>query len=244
AGLKPPTPHNPDEWAKVFGTLPLMYQPGERWLYHTGSDTLGVLIARASGMPLGQFFKERIFEPLGMKDTGFTVPANKLDRLASCYSNDPKTRELVIYDDAKDSLWSKPPAFPMGGGGLVSTVDDYLAFARMMLNYGKYGNVRVLSRPSVEAMTTDQLTPQQKAASAFQPSRGYGFGVGMVTNRDGTANSPGRFGWDGAFGTSWASDPKEDMTCILMTQHLGMGPPGAAGLYPDFWTLAYQSIDD
>jgi len=134
----------------------------------------------------------------------------------------------------------------MGGGGLVSTVDDYLAFARMMLNYGKYGNVRILSRPSVEAMTTDQLTPQQKAAGlpGQWDSRGYGFGVGMDTKRAGVASSPGRFGWDGAFGTSWASDPKEEMTCILMTQHLGMGPPGAVGLYPDFWTLAYQAIDD
>ncbi len=244
SGLKPPMPHTPDEWAKAFGELPLMYQPGERWLYHTGSDTLGVLIARASGMPFEAFLKERIFEPLGMKDSGFSVPADKLGRLATCYASNPQSREPNLFDDAQDSLWSKPPKFPMGGGGLVSTLDDYLAFARMMLNYGKYGNVRILSRPSVEAMTTDQLTPQQKAASNFAVSRGYGFGVGMVTNRDSTSNSPGRFGWDGAFGTSWASDPKEEMTCILMTQNMGMGPPGATGLYPDFWTLAYAAIDD
>jgi len=245
--LKPPVPHAPDDWMAKLGALPLMHQPGERWMYHTGSDVLGVMIARASGKPFETFLKERIFEPLGMKDTGFSVPANKINRLSSCYNVNPASGALELYDDARDSTWTKAPVFPAGGGGLVSTVDDYLAFASMMLGYGKLGKERILSRPTVQVMTTDQLTAAQKAASAFFPgfwdSQGWGLGLSMVTQRDGVAMNPGRFGWDGAFGTSWASDPGEDMTAILMIQRLGMGPQ-AAGLNADFWTLAYQTIDD
>ena len=246
-GLKPPTPHEPDAWMKEFGALPLMHQPGEKWMYHTGSDVLGVLIARAAGMGFEAFLKERIFEPLGMKDTGFSVSRKQLARLTSCYNVNPQTRELELYDEPAASSWASPPAFPAGGGGMVSTADDYLAFGQMMLNKGKLGKERILSRPTVEAMITDQMTPAQKAASPFFPgfwdSRGWGFGVSMVTRRDGVAASPGRFGWDGAFGTSWASDPAEDMVCILMIQRMAFGP-NPAGIHADFWTLAYQSIDD
>ena len=246
-GLKPPPPHRPDEWIRRLGSLPLMHQPGERWMYHTGSDILGVLIARAADTPFEEFLKQRIFEPLGMKDTGFHVPKGKLDRLCSCYQAHPETGELVLYDDAEDSAWASPPAFPAGGGGLVSTVDDYLAFGRMMLNHGKLDGERILSRTSVETMTTDQLTPEQKAASPFFPGfwdgRGWGFGVSMVTHRTANFATPGRFGWDGAFGTSWTSDPKEDMVGVLMIQRMGFGP-APVGLNADFWTLAYQAIDD
>src|SRR6266702_8721784 len=127
----------PDEWMRRLGTLPLMYQPGERWMYNTGADVLGVLIARASGQPLETFFRERIFEPLGMKDTGFSVPAGKLDRLATSYWTNFRTGTTEVYDQAKGGQWSQPPAFPSGGGGLVSTIDDYLAFGQMMLSQGK-----------------------------------------------------------------------------------------------------------
>ncbi len=245
--LRPPPPHAPDEWIKRLGALPLMHQPGERWLYHTGSDVLGVLIARAADMPFEAFLKARIFEPLGMKDTGFFVPADKRERLTSCYAVDPATGQLELHDDAQDSHWANPPVFPAGGGGMVSTVDDYLAFGRMMLNNGMAGRERILSRPTVLAMTTDQLTAEQKAASAFFPgfwdSRGWGFGVSVVTHRSGVGMSPGRFGWDGAFGTSWNSDPAEEMVAILMIQRMGFGP-APASLNSDFWTLAYQTIDD
>jgi len=237
----------PDAWIRGLATLPLMHQPGEKWMYHTGSEVLGVLIARASGQPLETFFRERIFEPLGMKDTGFSVPAEKLGRLASCYQVNPATGALELFDDAGDSRWSRPPAFPAAGGGLVSTIDDYLAFGQMMLNRGKHGRERILSRLSVEAMTTDQLTPEQKAMSDFSPgfwdSRGWGFGVSMVTRRDNVAAVPGRFGWDGGYGTSWSSDPKEDTVGILMTQRLWTSP-SPPGVCLDFWTLAYQTIDD
>ena len=205
-----------------------------------------MLIARASGQPLEAFLRERIFGPLGMRDTGFSVAATKIDRLATSYQVDPNTGALELYDEAKGGEWSRPPAFPSGGGGLVSTIDDYLAFGEMLLSMGKHGNGRLLSRPSVETMTTDQLTPEQKTVSGFfsgyWDSRGWGFGVSMVTRRDDVAAVPGRYGWDGGYGTSWSSDPKEDMVAILMTQRLAF--PLSSGIYLDFWTSAYQTIDD
>jgi CubicO group peptidase (beta-lactamase class C family) len=249
SGCGPPnplSPHTPDEWMRRLGTLPLMHQPGEKWMYNTGSYVLGVLIARASGQPLETFFRERIFEPLGMKDTSFSVPASKLDRLASAYWPHAQTGKLELHDGVEDSQWSRPPVFPDGGAGLVSTVDDFLAFGQMMLNQGRFGRERILSRPSVEAMITDQLTPEQKAVSGFYPgyfdNLGWGFGVSVVTRRDGVAASPGRFGWDGGFGTSWASDPREDLVALLMTQSAGF--PQMSPSYLDFWTSVYQAFDD
>jgi CubicO group peptidase (beta-lactamase class C family) len=244
---QPLTPPPPDEWMRRFGTLPLLHQPGEMWMYHTGSDVLGVLIARAAGKPLETFLRERIFEPLGMKDTAFSVPAAKLDRLATAYSVNIETGALELYDEAKGGQWSRPPAFPSGGGGLVSTVDDYLAFGQMMLNKGKHGSERILSRPSVETMTTDQLTPEQKAVSGLVPghfdSHGWGFGVSIVTRRETVAGTVGKFGWDGGLGTSWYSDPREDMVTILMTQRAWTSP-SPPDVCLDFWTSAYQAIDD
>jgi CubicO group peptidase (beta-lactamase class C family) len=243
----PITPPPPDEWIRRLGTLPLMHQPGERWMYNTGADVLGVLIARAAGQPLETFLRERLFEPLGMKDTGFSVPAAKLERLATSYWTDFQTGALTLFDAAEDSQWSRPPAFPSGAGGLVSTVDDYLAFGQMLLNQGKHGSERILSRPSVETMTTDQLTPAQKAVSGLVPgyfdSHSWGFGVSIVTRREDLAGTVGQFGWDGGLGTSWRSDPREDMVIILMTQAAwtSASPPRVCR---DFWTSAYQAIDD
>ena len=248
-GFGPPDPstsHAPDEWMRRLSTLPLMHQPGEQWMYNTGSYVLGVLIARASGQPLETFLRERIFDPLGMKDTGFTVPDANLDRLATFYGVDPATGTLAVRDGVADSQWRRPPAFPDGGAGLVSTVDDYLAFGQMMLNKGRHGHERILSRLSVETMTTDQLTPEQKAASdsfpGFFDSHGWGFGMSVVTKRDDVSAVPGRYGWDGGYGTSWSSDPAEDMVAILMTQRLAF--PGSSSVYLDFWTSAYAAIDD
>jgi CubicO group peptidase (beta-lactamase class C family) len=249
-GMGPPSPSmlpTPDEWMRRLGQLPLMHQPGEKWMYNTGSDVLGVLIARASGQPLETFLRERLFEPLGMKDTGFSVSAASLDRLATSYWTDPESGELVVYDEAEGGQWSRPPAFPSGAGGLVSTIDDYLAFGQMMLNHGKHESSRILSRLSVETMTTDQLTPEQKAVSGLVPgyfdSHGWGFGVSVVTRRDDVASVPGRYGWDGGLGTSWYSDPREEMVTILMTQRAWTSP-SPPDICLDFWTLAYQAIDD
>ena len=234
----------PDEWMRRLGGLPLIHQPGERWMYETGSDVLGVLISRATGGSLEAFFRERIFEPLGMDDTGFHVPPAKVDRLASLYGANPEAAALELHDDAGDSKWSRPPAFESGGGGLVSTVDDYLAFCRMMLNGGKHGGERILSRPSVELMTTDHLTPGQRqgAEMLLGENGGWGFGMSVVTGRDDLAATPGRFGWDGGYGTSGYSDPGEDMIGILMTQRLA--GPASPRIDLDFWTSAYAAIDN
>jgi CubicO group peptidase (beta-lactamase class C family) len=247
-GQGPPAPTTtpaPDEWMRRLGTLPLMHQPGEKWMYHTGSDVLGVLIARASGQALESFLRERLFEPLGMKDTGVSVPATKIDRLATGYWTHAETGALELYDEATGGQWSRPPAFPSGGGGLVSTVDDYLAFGQMMLNKGQHDGARILSRPSVELMTTDHLTAEQKADAGLilGDNRGWGFGMSVVTRRDDVAGSVGRFGWDGGLGTSSTSDPQEHMVGILMTQ-AAWTSPSPPGVYRDFWTSAYQAIDD
>src|SRR5207249_3587178 len=127
---QPALPPEPDEWMRRFSTLPLMFQPGERWLYHTGADILGVLIARASGQTFEAFLRERIFEPLGMKDTAFSVTEPALDRFATSYLTHPETGALTVFDPPAVQ-WSAPPAFPSGGAGLVSTADDYVAFTEM-----------------------------------------------------------------------------------------------------------------
>jgi CubicO group peptidase (beta-lactamase class C family) len=247
-GMGPPSPSTmpaPDEWMRRLGQLPLMHQPGEQWMYNTGSDVLGVLIARASGQPLETFLRQRLFEPLGMKDTGFSVPEASLDRLATSYWTDPTSGKLSVYDEPRGGQWSREPAFPSGAGGLVSTIDDYLAFGQMMFSQGKHSGSRILSRLSVELMTTDQLTPEQKAGpslvTGFLDGHGWGFGVSVVTRRDDIAAVPGRYGWDGGLGTSWYADPREEMVIILMTQSAwaSLSPPNVY-----FWTLAYQAIDD
>jgi CubicO group peptidase (beta-lactamase class C family) len=249
-GMGPPNPASmpaPDEWMRRLGSLPLMHQPGEKWMYNTGSDVLGVLIARAAGQPFETFLRERLFGPLGMKDTAFSVPAEKLGRFATSYWTNFKTGKVEIFDEAESGQWSRPPAFPSGAGGLVSTIDDYLAFGQMMLNMGKYGGERILSRPTVETMTMDHLTPEQKAVSGLVPGSfdgfGWGFGVSVVTKREAASGPFGRFGWDGGLGTSWYSDPREDMVTILMTQSAWTSP-NPPNVCLDFWTSAYQTIDD
>jgi CubicO group peptidase (beta-lactamase class C family) len=248
AGLAP-GPWQPefsaDDFMKRLGGLPLIHQPGERWLYHTGSDVLGVLIARASGRSFGDFLDHHLFAPLGMRDTGFAVPADKLDRLASAYMMDPGTKKLTFFDDARDSRWKKPPSFAAGGSGLVSTVDDYLAFCRMLLNKGLHGRERILSRPAVELMMSDQLTSEQKQGTElfFGHGASWGMGGAVVTRRTDLSTTPGRYGWDGGYGTSGHLDPVEDMVGILMTQRM-MESPRPPGVFTDFWTSAYRSIDD
>ena len=242
---KPATPHEPDEWIRRFATLPLMHQPGEQWMYEMGFAVLGVLISRASERPLEAFLRERIFGPLGMEDTGFYVPPEKLDRLATCYRTNPETGALEPYDGAEDSQWSRPPAFPDARGGLVSTADDYLAFGRMMLDGGEHGGERILSRLSVELMTTNHLTSEQRASSGSVPvflgERGWGFGLSTIPSDDAAVATPGRYGWEGGLGTSWSSDPTEDMVGILLTQRLAS--PGSPRIDLDFWATVYGELD-
>jgi CubicO group peptidase (beta-lactamase class C family) len=237
----------PDEFMRRLGSLPLAHQPGERWLYHMGAEILGVLIARVAGQSLGAFLQERIFEPLGMRDTGFHVPRPELGRLPACYGTNMASGELVVLYEAAGGHGASPAVFESGAGGLVSTAADLLAFGRMMLGDVPAGGERILSRPAVSLMTTDQVTPGQKAASPFfehfWDTHGWGLGLGLVTARHGLADLPGRFGWDGAFGTSCWMDPNEDLVGVLLTQRR----PDRFDLPPvvlDFWTSAYQLIDD
>ena len=242
----PQTSYDADEWLRRLGTLPLAHQPGEGWMYNTGSDVLGVLISRVAGKPLEMFLRERIFEPLRMVDTSFYVPARKLDRVPSSYLAGD-SGELSLYDPGQGaSAWRTPPTFPSGAGGLVSTAGDCLAFGQLLLNKGRYGDERILSRPTVEAMMTDQLTPAQKRAANFFPgffdSRGWGFGGGVITARTGGAASPGSYGWDGGLGTSLWVDPAEELIGVLLTQRAAF--PLMSNVYLDFWTSVYQAIDD
>jgi len=249
-GMGPPIPAampSPDEWIHRLGTLPLIHQPGEMWMYNTPADVLGVLIARASGQPFETFLRERIFGPLGMKDTDFSVPSTKMGRFATSYWLNPGTSKLEVFDEADGGQWSRPPAFPSGSGGLVSTIDDYLAFSEMLLNTGKRGTERVLSQKSIELMRTDQLTPEQKAISGLTPgyfdNHGWGFCLSLVTKRTEIAGNIGTFGWNGGLGTAWTADPKEGLTTILLTQRAWSSsiPPNVC---LDFWTSAALAIED
>ncbi len=205
----PRTPLDPDEWIRRFGTLPLMYQPGERWLYNAGSLVLGVLVARAAGQPLGDFFASRIFEPLGMRETGFVLPAKDVGRMPAYYMNDQ------LQSLSPPSEWATPPPFPSGAGGLVSTVDDYLAFARCMLR----GGSPLVNAGSVRLMTTNHLTPEQIAsAGPILSGQGWGYAMSVSVQPDETSPTPGRYGWAGGYGTLWFNDPHRDLVAILMTQ--------------------------
>jgi CubicO group peptidase (beta-lactamase class C family) len=224
-------------------------------MYHTAADVTGVLIARATGMSFGEALRERICGPLGMKDTAFSVGGESIGRLATAYQRDEATGEVVI-EDGPDVYWSRPPAFESGGGGLVSTAADFLAFASALLAGGIRDGERVLSRPSVTLMTSDHLTPAQKAVSGFTPGYfddiGWGLGMSVRTRRPHVGPSPGvsypwaasvgSYGWPGVDGTGWYNDPAEDMTTILMIQR-APAPP-ALPILLDFWTAAYQAIDD
>ena len=247
-GDGPPLPDqapSADQWIRNLGSLPLIHQPGEKWMYNTGSDVLGILIARASGKSFEGFLRERIFTPLGMNDTSFAVPADKLNRLATSYQYNLQSKQLEVYDDAAGSHWSQPSSFQSGAGGLVSTAADYAAFCQMLLNKGKLGQQRILSRLSVELMTSDQITAEQRAGSEifFSNNSSWGFGGSVVTRRDDLPNVPGRYGWAGGLGTSAGIDPQEDMIGILMTQRM-MDSPDPPKVFLDFWTSAYQAIDD
>ncbi|MGD0391604.1 MAG: serine hydrolase domain-containing protein [Acidimicrobiales bacterium] len=210
--LGPPNPDeqpDPDSWIAGLGSLPLMAEPGRRWMYNTGASVLGVLAGRAAGIPFTDVVRGRIFEPLGMRDTAFW--ASDVSRLATAYVS---TADGLQVWDPPDGQWSHPPAFADGAAGLVSTADDLLAFARMFLAAG----APVLSEEAVAQMTRDQLTPAQRAgtADAFLHGRTWGLCQSVIT--DGPRS--GAFGWDGGLGTSWLVDPARALVVIVLTQRL------------------------
>jgi CubicO group peptidase (beta-lactamase class C family) len=226
-------------------TAPRCPRRRQVWTNGCGSaDVLGALIARVSGQSLGVFMHERIFEPLGMKDTAFHVASEGLDRLPPCYCFNRQTNKLEVFDDPASSSWRSVPPSESGGGGLVSTIDDYFAFSHMMLNKGRHDREQILSRATVELMTSHQLTPEQRVGSEifFGSHSSWGFGMAVDIQRREIFHSPGRFGWTGGLGTTAYTDPAEGMIGILFTQRM-MDSPEPPKVFTDFWTLAYGAME-
>src|SRR5690348_12548637 len=224
----PPVPPDPDTWIAAFGSLPLLAQPGERWMYNTGAQVLGVLVARAAGQPLSEVLNTRLFGPLGMRDTGFWAADTR--RLAT--ASQPAPDGLVVLDEP-GGKWSRPPRFDDGAAGLVSTADDLLAFARMLLR----GGAPVLPADAVRAMTTDQLTPAQKAGGGLTPGYFHGWSWGFCQ----AVYDSGAFGWDGGLGTSWLVDPSRDLTVIVLTQRM-FESPDPPQVHRDIQAAAYAAL--
>lgn len=204
----PPQPQQmpaADVWIAGLGELPLLAQPGERWLYQAGSQVLGVLIARAAGKRFDEVVRERILDPLGMQDTAFWTP--ETGRLATLYE---RRDGRLVESDPPNGQWARPPAFPDGAGGLLSTVDDLLRFGLML----RRGGAGVLEEASVDAMTRDQLTPAQRSrvwpGFSFLEDRGWGFGLSIRPD--------GAYGWEGGLGTTWMNVPDHDLTVVVLTQ--------------------------
>jgi CubicO group peptidase (beta-lactamase class C family) len=196
----------------------------------------GILISRIAGTPLQDVLTERIFAPLGMVDTDFHVPAAKRHRFTSYYEPEPDGRLRLV--DPPGGQWNTPPALPLGNGGLASTVDDWYAFARMLLDHGTLNGHRVLSPESVRAMTTNQLTPAQRAASGlFLGEQGWGYGGSVDIEQTNTWNAPGRYGWTGGTGTSAHIIPATRSVAILLTQ-VGVTSPVTPSWQEDFWRHA------
>lgn len=211
----PRTPLGPNEWIKRFGTLPLMSQPGEKWRYNASAHVLSVLVARAGGQPLPGLFRTRIFEPLGMADTGFWADAGNLPRLPIEYLTDPQTGVLRPAVGIPAEEWMRPPAFPSGATGLLSTIDDYFRFARALRD----GGMPLLSASTLKRMTTNHLSPEQIADGGWiLGGRGWGLGMSVAVAPDDISPVPGRYGWEGGSGTSWFNDPHSGITAILMSQ--------------------------
>jgi CubicO group peptidase (beta-lactamase class C family) len=227
----------PDEWMAELSEVPLLYQPGEAWLYDTCSVLQGVLIARVAGQSLPEFLAERVFQPLGMVDTGFDVPANKRERLTSFYKTG-RTGSLALAD-GPDGQWSKAPAFPLGNGGLAGTADDWLAFGRMLLAGGTaIDGRRLLSADSVQLMINNHATREQRLiGKLFLEGQGWGFGGSVDIATSNTWNVLGRYGWVGGTGTCGHITPSAGTIAVLLTQ-VGADSPTAPEWMRAFWRYA------
>jgi CubicO group peptidase (beta-lactamase class C family) len=230
------TPLTPDQWLKALGALPLSYPPGERFHYSHATEVLGFLVARIEGKPLGEVLKDRILRPLGMADTDFWCPPEKRSRMAKLYA---MGEEPGVLDDVSLPHVDAQPVFEGGGGGLISTADDYLKFARMLLNGGEVDGVRLLKRETVEAMRASRLTDAQRQIPfmglPFWLSQGFGLGLSTIIDPVAHAwlgaGSKGSFGWPGAFGTWWQADPVEDLIAIYLIQDsMPLGPEAVANM--------------
>ncbi|MCF6508989.1 beta-lactamase family protein [Blastococcus sp. MG754426] len=219
--LGPPAPQaapGPDEWMRRLGSVPLAHQPGTRWLYHLGASVLGVLVSRAAGRPLPEVLDERVLRPSGMRSTGFGVPAAVRDRLGPHWAPPGPDGGREVYDPA-DGQWSSAPAFPDGGDGLVSTVGDLAAFARVLESQGcAPDGTRVLSGAAVRAMTTEQVGPVDDEGG------GWGLGIGVRRTDEPGGRHAGSYGWDGGLGSTWWTDPVTGTTAVLLTNQMWASP--------------------
>jgi CubicO group peptidase (beta-lactamase class C family) len=237
-----------DDLASVMrklGTAPLVYPPGTKWNYSVSTDVLGHLVAVVSGKPFDVFLRERIFDPLEMRDTDFWVPADKLDRLAANYRTTEDGR-LERVDAAPQSSYAQRPAFLSGGGGLVSTARDYARFAQMLAGGGELGGRRILAPKTIEWMARDHLSESERDVPFLKnlfAGSGFGLGVSVVVDpaRHGRPGSAGSYGWGGAAGTHFWVDPTEQLVCVVMVQNMN---PGALALPPDVETAVYQALVD
>jgi CubicO group peptidase (beta-lactamase class C family) len=230
--------------------LPLEFSPGEAWNYSVATDVIGYLIGQISGMPFEQFLKERIFDPLGMNDTDFFVPADKADRLAACYSADGKGG-MTLQDDPATSSFLVPPSFISGGGGLCSTAADYLTFCRALINGGELGGVRLIGPKTLALMTSNHLPGgrdlPEMSRSLFSEAayNGIGFGLGFSVTLNPAQTlipgSAGEYAWGGAATTSFWIDPAEELIAIFMTQVL---PSSTYPLRRELRTMVYSAITD
>ena len=229
-------PNTPDQWMAKLATLPLSFPPGERFHYSHSTDLLGFLVGRIAGTGFREFLMEKIFKPLSMNDTDFWCPPEKRDRMAHLYRINPETDKL---QDVSFPHEDAAPAFCGGGGGLISTADDYLTFARLMLNKGELNGVRLLKSDTVALMAANRLTDAQREIPfmgiPFWMGQGFGLGVSVITDPEKQAwmgaGSAGAFGWPGAFGTWWQADPEQDMVMLYLIQNsMPLGPEAASQL--------------
>jgi len=241
----PPPRWDTDEWIARFATLPLLHQPGDGWLYNTGAHVLGPLLERATGTSLESFLRARLFGPLGMTDTSFSVPADKVDRFTTAYAPGPEGGELGVLDPPLGGWWNAPPAMANAAGMLVSTLDDFWAFVSMLRAGGVHEGEQILSRASVTAMTTDHLTDDQRGSAPIFLGRTGGWGYCMAAPGPLPPGeeppAPWGYGWDGGTGTTWRTDPVRGLTGILFTQR-AMTSPEPPALFTDFWDAAYGAM--
>jgi CubicO group peptidase (beta-lactamase class C family) len=247
----PPTRHTPDQWIAAFGSLPLLDQPGERFRYNTGATVAGVLIERVAGAPLAEVLSKRVFEPLGMTDTGFYVPAAEMSRFTSMYAPDEAAAMFggtasgsgLTLIDRPDGWYAAPPALPDGAASLVSTIDDLGAFAAMLAADGG----GLLSEGSVAVMLRDRTTARDRAENPWFFGQHLGWGLMMsvpaagVDPRTAPAGLPRGYGWEGGSGTAWRNDPETGLTGILLTQRM-MTSPEPPQVARDFWSAAYAAL--
>jgi CubicO group peptidase (beta-lactamase class C family) len=246
--------HDPDfslnDWVEMLAGIPLLFQPGTRYRYGMSTDVLGALVQAVSGQPFEQFLQERIFAPLGMVDTAFHVPAEKIGRFAANYGpaedgaaevGAAKTGGLKVIDVPETSRYAKPTRSPSGGGGLVSTTSDYLRFAQMLLNRGELDGVRLLGRKTVELMTTNALSAGVYFDNDPASYRGFGLGVSVLLDvgRSQQPGSVGVYGWGGAANTNFWIDPHEELIGIVMLQFM---PSNTYPVIADFRNLVYQAL--